>query len=49
MEQQIVRARMECVDAKGRLLADLDGYECVLDPSLKAAFARNRLARLQQA
>ncbi len=49
VEQQIVRARMECVDAKGKLLADLDGYECVLDPSLKAAFARNRLARLQQA
>jgi acyl transferase domain-containing protein/NAD(P)-dependent dehydrogenase (short-subunit alcohol dehydrogenase family) len=49
IEQQLVRARMECLDGKGKVLALLDGYECVLEPSLKAAFTRNRLARLQQA
>lgn len=49
IEQQVVRARMECLDGKGKMLALLDGYECVLEPSLKTAFTRNRLARLQQA
>jgi acyl carrier protein/NAD(P)-dependent dehydrogenase (short-subunit alcohol dehydrogenase family) len=49
IEQQMVRARMECLDAKGKLLASLEGYECVLDASLKAAFAKNRLVGLQQA
>ncbi|MCX6927154.1 MAG: polyketide synthase dehydratase domain-containing protein, partial [Verrucomicrobia bacterium] len=49
IEQQVVHARMECLDGKGSMLALLEGYECVLEPSLKAAFTRNRLARLQQA
>ena len=48
IEQQIVRARMECLDDKGKLLASLDGYECVMDVSLKAAFANNQLARLER-
>ena len=46
--QQLVRANMECLDSNGKLLAALEGYECVLDPSLKAAFANNELAQLQQ-
>jgi hypothetical protein len=49
IEQQVVHARMECLDGKGSVLALLEGYQCVLEPSLKAAFTRNRLARLQQA
>ncbi|HSH96610.1 MAG TPA: SDR family NAD(P)-dependent oxidoreductase [Roseimicrobium sp.] len=49
VEQQIVRARMECLDSRGKLLASMDGYECVLDPSLKAAFSKNQISRLQQA
>ena len=40
----LVRADMECLDGSGKLLASLEGYECVLDPSLKAAFANNQSA-----
>jgi NAD(P)-dependent dehydrogenase (short-subunit alcohol dehydrogenase family) len=46
--QQLVRANIECLDSNGKLLAALEGYECVLDPSLKAAFANNQLAQPQQ-
>lgn len=49
VEQQVVRARIECLDGKGKVLALVEGYECVLEPSLKVAFTRNRLPRLQQA
>ena len=48
VEQQLVHADIECLDAKGKLLASIEGYECVLDPSLKAAFAKNQLAQLQR-
>ena len=48
IKQQLVRADMECFDSKGNLLAVIEGYECVLDPSLKAAFANNRLGQLLQ-
>ena len=48
VEQQLVHADIECLDAKGKLLASIEGYECVLDPSLKSAFAKNQLAQLQQ-
>lgn len=48
INKQLVRADMECVDGKGNLLATLEGYECVVDASLKAAFANNRLGQLLQ-
>ena len=38
-------ADIEFLDAKNHLIARLEGYECVLDDSLKAAFRRNQLAR----
>ncbi|MGB0581622.1 MAG: SDR family NAD(P)-dependent oxidoreductase, partial [Limisphaerales bacterium] len=47
VEQQLVHADIECLDAKGKLLARIEGYECVLDPSLKSAFAKNQLAQPQ--
>jgi acyl transferase domain-containing protein/NAD(P)-dependent dehydrogenase (short-subunit alcohol dehydrogenase family) len=48
IEQQLVQTDLECLDSKGKLLAAIEGYECVLDPSLKTAFAKNQLAQLQQ-
>jgi hypothetical protein len=39
----VVRAAVEFADAAGRLVARIDGYECVLDAALTAAFRRNRL------
>ncbi|WP_136525292.1 type I polyketide synthase [Geomonas ferrireducens] len=37
-------ADMEFLDrASGKLVARLEGYECVIDPSLKQAFQRNKL------
>jgi hypothetical protein len=35
---------IEFCDASGRLVARIEGYECVLDASLEDAFARNELA-----
>ena len=41
-----VNADMDLVDASsGSLLARLEGFECTLSPSLRAAFRRNRLPR----
>ncbi len=37
-------ADIDFVDADGRLIARLEGYECVLDAALQRAFRRNRLA-----
>jgi acyl transferase domain-containing protein/acyl carrier protein len=37
-------AEIDFVDVDGRLIARLEGYECVLDPGLQRAFRRNRLA-----
>jgi hypothetical protein len=37
-------ADIDFVDTDGRLIARLEGYECVIDPALKRAFKRNRLA-----
>jgi NAD(P)-dependent dehydrogenase (short-subunit alcohol dehydrogenase family) len=37
-------ADIEFLDIDGRLIARLEGYECVLDPALQRAFRRNRLA-----
>ena len=37
-------ADIEFIDADGRLVARMEGYECVLDPALQRAFRRNRLA-----
>jgi len=39
-------ADMEFLDRNtGKLVARLEGYECVIDPSLKQAFQRNQLQR----
>lgn len=43
------RASIEFVDMKGKLVARIDGYECVIDASLNAAFKRNRLETEPQA
>jgi acyl transferase domain-containing protein len=37
-------ADIDFLDGDGRLVARLEGYECVLDPALQRAFRRNRLA-----
>jgi acyl transferase domain-containing protein len=37
-------ADIDFLDTDGRLVARLEGYECVLDASLQRAFRRNRLA-----
>lgn len=43
------RASIEFVDHKGKLVARIDGYECVIDASLNGAFKRNRLETEPQA
>ena len=40
-------ADIELVDAQGRLVAAIEGYECVVNPSLNHAFRRNRLSQLE--
>ncbi len=37
-------ADIDYLDADGRLVARLEGYECVIDASLQRAYRRNRLA-----
>jgi hypothetical protein len=37
-------ADIDYLDESGALLARLEGYECVIDPSLQRAYRRNRLA-----
>ncbi|HEY1379254.1 MAG TPA: SDR family NAD(P)-dependent oxidoreductase, partial [Gemmataceae bacterium] len=39
----VVRADVEFIDDAGTLVARIDGFECVLDAALTAAFRRNRL------
>jgi hypothetical protein len=34
---------MDFVDGEGRLIARLEGYECVIDPALERAYRRNAL------
>ncbi len=41
-------ATMEFVDHSGRLVARIEGYQCVMDASLADAFAQNRLAEQLQ-
>jgi acyl transferase domain-containing protein/NADP-dependent 3-hydroxy acid dehydrogenase YdfG len=41
----IIRAQIEFISA-GKVVARIDGFECVLDPKLNAAFRRNRLVRV---
>ena len=43
------RASIEFIDMKGKLVARIDDYECVLDTSLNEAFKRNRLETEPQA
>ncbi len=38
-------ADIDFLDADGRTVARIEGYECVIDSSLNAAFRRNRTAR----
>ena len=38
-------ADIEYLDEKGQLLARLEGYECVIEESLRPAFRRNQLVR----
>jgi hypothetical protein len=40
---QIVVAEIEFRDMAGEIVARIDEFECVLDPSLNQAFRRNRL------
>ncbi len=40
-------AEVEFLDGKGRLVARMEDYECVIDPSLHEAFQRNELNQLQ--
>ena len=37
-------ASIEFLDAAGKVIAAMNGYECVMDESLKAAFATNQLS-----
>jgi hypothetical protein len=41
--EHAANADIEFLDDAGRLIARIDGYECVLDASLAAAFAKNEL------
>jgi acyl transferase domain-containing protein len=43
------KASIEFVDMQGKLVARIDGYECVIDVSLNEAFRRNRLETEPQA
>lgn len=43
------KASIEFVDLQGKLIARIDGYECVIDASLNEAFRRNRLETEPQA
>jgi hypothetical protein len=39
----VVTANLQFLDSQGRLLALVEGYECVIDPGLGEAFRRNQL------
>jgi acyl transferase domain-containing protein len=41
---RLALADLDYVDADGRLVARLEGYECAADPALQRAFRRNRAA-----
>jgi acyl transferase domain-containing protein/NAD(P)-dependent dehydrogenase (short-subunit alcohol dehydrogenase family)/acyl carrier protein len=41
--ERLALCDMDFVDAEGRLIARLEGYECVIDPSLERAYRRNAL------
>ncbi len=41
------RADVDFLDDRGQPVARIEDYECVIDASLKAAFRRNRAARLE--
>jgi hypothetical protein len=44
--EQSATADMEFLDRHtGKLIARLEDYECIIDPSLKQAFQRNQLAQ----
>jgi NAD(P)-dependent dehydrogenase (short-subunit alcohol dehydrogenase family)/acyl carrier protein len=39
--ERLALCDMDFVDAEGRLIARLEGYECVIDPALERAYRRN--------
>jgi len=49
MGKHEAKASIEFVDMKGKLVARIEGYECVIDASLNEAFRRNRLETEPQA
>ena len=36
-------ADIELIDSEGRLVAEITGYQCVIDQSLQGAFSNNKL------
>jgi hypothetical protein len=42
-------ANIEFLDQNGELVARMENYECVIDPSLNTAFQRNRLSEEERA
>jgi hypothetical protein len=42
-------ADIDFADVQGNLVARIEAYECVIDPSLNQAFRRNRLTELEVA
>ena len=49
MGKHEAKASIEFVDMKGKLVARIEGYECVIDASLNEAFRRNQLETESQA
>ena len=49
MSKHEAKASIEFVDMKGKLVARIEGYECVIDASLNKAFRRNQLETEPQA
>jgi NAD(P)-dependent dehydrogenase (short-subunit alcohol dehydrogenase family) len=42
--ERLALCDMDFVDAEGRLIARLEGYECVIDPALERAYRRNAVS-----
>jgi NAD(P)-dependent dehydrogenase (short-subunit alcohol dehydrogenase family)/acyl carrier protein len=47
--EHMAEATIEWLDRRGELVARMDGYQCVIDPSLAAAFAQNELIQRVEA
>jgi hypothetical protein len=42
-DDHLALADIDFIDESGSLVARMEGYECVIDPSLEKAFRNNRL------